>query len=109
MPYKNALLKSLQLQALEDGATPKREPSELSDLMSDADYLRQSSALINEALQKGYDVLQLPNGDIVTTGTKTIVHTYSWDKGDHKLVRTHTQTEDDEAAKKDEFIQEMLD
>lgn len=58
----------------------------LSGLMTDASYLRQSSSLINEALQKGFDVLQLPNGDIVTTGTKTIVYQYHWDDTDKKLV-----------------------
>jgi len=76
--------------------------------MSDAGYLRQSSALINEALQKGFDVLQLANGDIVTTGTKTIVNTYSWDKDKQKLAKAKS-AEKKARAKKDEFIEEMLD
>ncbi len=58
----------------------------LTGLMTDASYLRQSSSLINEALQKGFDVLQLPNGDIVTTGTKTIVYQYHWDESEKRLV-----------------------
>ena len=57
------------------------------DMMTDARYLRQSSALINEALQKGFDVLQLADGDIVTTGTKTVVYQYRWDPEKGKLVK----------------------
>lgn len=62
-----------------------------SDMMSDARYLRQSSSLINEALQKGFDVLQLADGDIVMTGIKTVVYQYSWDEEKGKLVRAKTK------------------
>ncbi|MBY0356166.1 MAG: DUF2671 domain-containing protein [Rickettsiales bacterium] len=63
----------------------------MSDMMSDARYLRQSSSLINEALQKGFDVLQLADGDIVMTGVKTVVYQYSWDEAKGKLVRAKTK------------------
>ncbi len=56
--------------------------------MSDARYLRQSSVLINDALQKGFDVLQLADGDIVMTGVKTVVYQYTWDEKKGELVRT---------------------
>ena len=56
-------------------------------MMMDARYLRQSSALIQDSLQRGFDVLQLANGDIVTTGTKTIVYQYTWDESRGKLTR----------------------
>lgn len=62
------------------------EPA-ITNMMMDARYLRQSSSLIQEALQKGFDVLQLANGDIVTTGTKTIVYQYTWDEERGKLMR----------------------
>jgi hypothetical protein len=62
------------------------EPA-ITNMMMDARYLRQSSALIQDALQKGFDVLQLANGDVVTTGTKTIVYQYTWDENRGKLVR----------------------
>lgn len=62
--------------------------SEILEMMNDPRYLRQSSALINEALQKGFDVLQLADGDIITTGTKTVVYQYTWDKEKGKLVKT---------------------
>ncbi|MEJ0009745.1 MAG: DUF2671 domain-containing protein [Alphaproteobacteria bacterium] len=65
----------------------------LAELMANAEYLRHSSSIINEALKEGFDVLQLPNGDIVTTGTKTIVNTFTWDKSKGKLVRARGQSE----------------
>ena len=61
---------------------------EITNMMLDPRYLRQSSALIQDALQKGFDVLQLANGDIVTTGTKTVVYQYAWDEEKGKLVKT---------------------
>lgn len=105
MTSKIGAIKNISFKAAD---APLPDAKELSALMSDAGYLRQSSALINEALQKGFDVLQLANGDIVTTGTKTIVHTYSWDKQQQKLTRAKA-AEKKTRAKKDEFIEEMLD
>ncbi len=67
--------------------TQENEP-EITNMMLDPRYLRQSSALIQEALQKGFDVLQLANGDIVTTGTKTVVYQYSWDEERGKLLKS---------------------
>ena len=61
---------------------------EITNMMLDPRYLRQSSSLIQDALQKGFDVLQLANGDIVTTGTKTVVYQYAWDTSKGKLVKT---------------------
>lgn len=63
-----------------------------ADMMADPNYLRQSSALINDALQKGFDVLQLANGDIVMTGVKTVVYQYSWDDNKGKLVRSKAKS-----------------
>lgn len=66
---------------------------EITNMMLDARYLRQSSSLIQDALQKGFDVLQLANGDIVTTGTKTVVYQYTWDNEKGKLVKTKPKAE----------------
>ncbi|MBI1275709.1 DUF2671 domain-containing protein [bacterium] len=72
--------------------TPENSDS-AADVMANPSYLRQSSALINEALQKGYDVLQLANGDIVTTGSKIVVTQYSWDMDRGKLVKSKSTTQ----------------
>ena len=73
------------------GDMPAKKPveadPEITNMMLDPRYLRQSSSLIQEALQKGFDVLQLASGDIVTTGTKTVVYQYAWDAEKGKLVK----------------------
>lgn len=76
-------LMSISANKKSEGGEP-----EITNMMLDARYLRQSSALIQEALQKGFDVLQLANGDIVTTGTKTVVYQYRWDEEKGKLVKS---------------------
>ena len=40
-----------------------------------------------DALQNGLDVLQLASGEIITTGTKTIIHQYVWDDSKGKLIK----------------------
>ena len=83
-----------------------KDNSDISDMMMDPRYLRQSSALINESLQKGFDVLQLSDGSIVTTGTKTVVHHYKWDEDKGKLVKTKSETSGVTPAKKSRKFQE---
>ncbi len=95
MTYKNRLIKNLNLSKTAKPPENKRplqfDPA-ITDMMTDPRYLRQSSALVNEALQKGFDVLQLANGDIVTTGTKTVVYHYAWDGQKGKLVKTRSES-----------------
>ena len=57
------------------------------DLMSDVNYITKSCSLITESLQKGCDVMQMPNGDIVITEMRPVTLQYSWDKERSKLVR----------------------
>lgn len=106
MTNKLGVMKNMTIKLA--GEAPAPTAGELSALMTDAGYLRQSSSLINEALQKGFDVLQLANGDIVTTGTKTIVNTYVWDKSNSKLAKAKV-SDKKPRAKKGEFIEETLD
>ena len=68
-------------------AVAAEDENMLTDLMANPDYLRHSSSVINAALKDGFDVIQMPNGDIVATGTKTIVNTYVWDSGKARLVK----------------------
>ena len=62
------------------------------DVMFNSNYIKQSSALISDALQKGFDVLQMANGDIVTTGTKTVVYKYTWEEETGKLKRSNVSS-----------------
>lgn len=48
------------------------------DIMSDIRYIRKSCSLVTDALKKGCDVLQMPNGDIVITEIRTVSFQYSW-------------------------------
>ncbi|MCI5050178.1 MAG: DUF2671 domain-containing protein [Rickettsiales bacterium] len=106
MSVTNEFLNALKATTKDAQSVATESDSELANLMSDADYLRQSSSLINEALQKGFDVLQLANGDIVTTGTKTVVNQFTWDEEKGKLVKTKTTTERKTKKAKEELLDE---
>jgi hypothetical protein len=99
MAYKSKVLApiSISKDAL-DNATA--EDNMLTELMANPDYLRHSSVVINDALKEGFDVLQLPNGDIVTTGTKTIVNTYVWDAKTARLDKARAPSEKPRKAAK---------
>ncbi len=109
MAYNNKLLSKFNLT----GKLPAGvEGDPESDVMTDANYLRQSSTLINDALQKGFDVLQLADGDIVMTGVKTVVYQYTWDESKKKLVRTKSKTVKKRtalSAPKIDFEEDMLE
>lgn len=59
-----------------------------NDIMSDMKYVCKSCSLITESLQKGCDVMQLANGDIIITELKAVTFQYTWDAKREKLVRT---------------------
>ena len=92
MTYKSKIFNSLNVTK-DARANAGEEENMLADLMANPEYLRHSSAVINEALKEGFDVLQLPNGDIVTTGTKTIVNTYVWDGASSRLDKARAPSE----------------
>ena len=58
------------------------------DIMEDIRYICKSCSLITEALQKGCDVMQMPNGDIIISELKTVTFQYTWDDKRGKLIRT---------------------
>jgi hypothetical protein len=62
--------------------------SEEVDIMSDIRYVCKSCSLITESLQKGCDVMQMPNGDIIVTELKPVTFQYTWDNKKGKLVRS---------------------
>lgn len=92
MAYKNSIFSSLNVTKDAKAAATENE-NLLSELMANPEYLRHSSQVINEALKEGFDVLQLPNGDIVTTGTRIVTNTYVWDAGKAKLAKARTPNE----------------
>ena len=97
--YKNNLINNLDLSSKSKSTTQhKGSPEEVFENMADPRYLRQSSALINDALQKGFDVLQLADGDIVMTGVKTVVYQYTWSAKEGKLVRSKASKQKPQTA-----------
>ena len=109
MNYRDPMTKKISLtsKAHMIPTSPRNMPEQegdIANMMMDARYLRQSSSLIQEALQKGFDVLQLSNGDIVMTGTKTVVYQYSWDEDKGKLAKLKA-----DAPKKSKKSSDTLD
>lgn len=58
-----------------------------ADATDDIRYICKSGALITDALKRGSDVMQLPNGDILITELKTITWHYTWDSEKGVLTR----------------------
>lgn len=86
MANKNRLLDKLNMPNRSSSDKDDQDKN-ITEMMMDASYLRQSSSLVNQALQKGFDVLQMENGEIVMTGTKTVIYRYQWDAEKGKLVK----------------------
>jgi hypothetical protein len=53
----------------------------------DIRYICGSTNLITESLQKGCDVAQLPNGDVIITEVKVVNTHYSWDKTKQRMIK----------------------
>jgi hypothetical protein len=70
------------------------EPSNISgdvvsELASDINYIKRSSVLVSDALQKGSDIMQLASGDILITEVKTITYKYSWNSTKGRFERAN--------------------
>lgn len=77
------------LKDIESYIEDKADKSE-QDLMSDVKYVCKSCSLITESLQKGCDVMQMPNGDIIITELKAVTFHYTWDAKKSALVRNQS-------------------
>jgi hypothetical protein len=62
----------------------------IDDVLGDIRYICKSGTLITESLQKGNDVMQLPNGDIIINELKPVTYHYTWDNVKGKLTRVNT-------------------
>ena len=70
--------------------TQPKMADEKQDILGDIRYICKSGALITESLQRGGDVMQMPNGDIIITELKAVTYHYAWDNDKGKLIRVHT-------------------
>ncbi|MBN8827767.1 MAG: DUF2671 domain-containing protein [Sphingobacteriia bacterium] len=82
--------------------TAIRSEDEL-EIMGDVNYVRKSSSLVSEALNKGCDVIQMANGDIYITETKTVTFHYTYDKKKGKMIRVNNGGRM-KRVKKDDFL-----
>ena len=109
----HTMKKNITSKRIFAAATANKKPiegePEITNMMLDPRYLRQSSSLIQDALQKGFDVLQLANGDIVTTGTKTVLYQYTWDAEKGKLVKAKPEKKLRRAAEEADEEAEGMD
>ena len=78
----------MQIKDVTEVKNANAQPREEGGVMSDIRYICKSCSLITESLQKGCDVMQLANGDIIITEMKPITFQYSWDEKKGKLVRS---------------------
>jgi hypothetical protein len=60
------------------------------DILLDKDYIKQSYHMVTDALQKGFDVAQLPDGEIYITEVKTVTSRYSWNTSGASFDKTRT-------------------
>lgn len=61
--------------------------SEKDIIEANIDYLFQSSEVIISSLQKGLDLINLFNGNIITTEIKLFSTKYNWKKSRKKLIQ----------------------
>jgi hypothetical protein len=57
---------------------------------SDVKYICQATTLITDSIKKGFDIAQLPNGDISVTEIKVVNVHYKWNAIKQKFVRVNS-------------------
>lgn len=68
-----------------DSSEIAAEPQEQFDVLTDDAYIRKTKPVIISALDNGCDVIQMPNGDLIVTETKTITTQYKWNQDKNKM------------------------
>ncbi|RTK92141.1 MAG: DUF2671 domain-containing protein [Rickettsiales bacterium] len=58
-----------------------------NDVFSEIKYICGSTSLIVESLQKGLDIAQLPNGDIIVTEIKVVNTQYTWNEAKQRMIK----------------------
>ena len=61
----------------------------VTGLAKDMNYIKRSSTIVTDALQKGSDIMQLANGDILITEVKTVTYKYQWNTDKGKFDRAN--------------------
>ena len=61
------------------------------EIFNDINYICKSTNVIVEALQKGHEVAQLSNGDIIITHIQVVNNHYTWSADSRKIVKISRQ------------------
>ena len=69
----------LDIKNLKIAVELQSRDAEENDVLVDVRYICKSGSLITESLQRGSDVMQLPNGDIIVSEMKPVTFYYAWD------------------------------
>ncbi len=71
----------------EDSCSKDAKCLDSESIFDNLKYICDSTDLIVQSLQKGLDVVQMKDGDVILTEVKTVNTVYSWDKTKNKLVK----------------------
>jgi hypothetical protein len=75
---------------------------------SNKTYVKKSLTLVTEALNKGSDVMQMGNGDILITEVKTVTYKYKWNDDKNKFERVTSGSKVRKRAEKEVKNKELL-
>ena len=64
------------------------------DVFMDQDYVCASWDLVQSALKRQCDVIQMPNGNVVITEQKVEVSTYEWDPKIGQMMKVNTEDQE---------------
>jgi hypothetical protein len=67
-------------------------PTHHDDTHLDREYFDLSFQFMKDALRKGCDVAQLPNGDMMVTEMKVVTYRYRWDETKQRFERYNPGT-----------------
>lgn len=65
----------------------KDKESGIFDIISSPLYIRRFASLLQEIMQKGSDLMHLPNGNVIITETKVLTYQYIWNKEKGRFER----------------------
>ena len=82
-------MSSATLELTKEEADVYESEGKEQELVLDENYLHQSFCFMKDALEKGCDVAQLGNGDLMITETKVITHHYRWDEERNRFERSN--------------------
>ena len=76
-----------EFMTLLDACLPKATSFEEDDVLADERYKKKLSAMVKDALDKGFDIMQRSDGSIIITEMRPVTFLYNWDEKKGKFER----------------------